>query len=59
MTVNSAIAIAMLIFIAALAVSTVMVSIKLIKEIKNLKSQKDITLEKEEKEIEKDTLNTN
>lgn len=47
MTVNSFIAIIMLLFIAALAVSTVMVSVLLIKEFKKLKAEKAATQEKE------------
>ena len=47
MTLNSFIAIVMLLFIAALAVSTVMVSVVLIKEFKNLKAQKSASEDRE------------
>lgn len=50
MTINSLIAIAMLLFIAALAISTVMVSIALFKEIKKLKSETATSFEKEVEE---------
>lgn len=47
MTINSLFAIAMLVFIAVLAISTVMVSIELFKEFKKLKSEAVPSLEKE------------
>ena len=50
MTINSLFAIAMLLFIAVLAVSTVMVSIALFKEIKKLKNEAVPSLEKEAEE---------
>lgn len=50
MTINSLLAITMLVFIVALGISTVMVSIALFKEIKKLKSETAPSFEKEVEE---------
>ena len=50
MTVNNVIAIVLLIFIALLAVSTVLVSIELFKELKKSKKKATVSVEKEAEE---------